>query len=264
MPNLKSRVCAALAVSLARVNPAAEIDPKGYVAKLCQNLVPGIERADLTLALADIQQGGGNELEGKIRAAHSSAMLALNAFAPWRTNAAGLPILPAAAVARFERKLSMGLRGQPPNLDLVAEADDEVVTVESKCTEHLGVTRPKFAPSVVTRMQAIGHPSWRARLHDVRTDPTLRHLDRAQLLKHYLGIKNCFPATRATLLYVFWEPRNWADFAECVEHRAEVAAFARGLADPLVRFRAMSYAELWEPWDAPHAPGLVERYLIDV
>jgi hypothetical protein len=45
-------------------------------------------------------------------------------------------------------------------------------------------------------------------------------------------------------MYVFWEPRNWAEFDECVEHRAEVAAFARGMADPVVEFRAMSYAEL--------------------
>jgi hypothetical protein len=43
-----------------------------------------------------------------------------------------------------------------------------------------------------------------------------------------------------------------------------VAAFARGLTDPLVRFRAQSYAELWASWEEPHVRGLVDRYLIDV
>jgi hypothetical protein len=122
----------------------------------------------------------------------------------------------------------------------------------------------EFSPRVVERMAELAHPTWLARMHGVRTDPVKRHLDRAQLLKHYLGIKNCFPTTPATLLYIFWEPRNWAEFDECVAHRAEVAAFARGLADPLVRFRAQSYAELWASWDAPHVRALAERYLIDV
>jgi hypothetical protein len=264
MPNLKSRACTALAVSLARTNPAAEIDAKGYVGELGQNVVSGIEPADLAQAISDLEQGGGKELDRKIRAAHSSAMLAVNAFAAWRTNPAELPILPQAHSVRFECKLTMGLKGQPPNLDLVAEAACEVVAVESKLTEHLGHTEPRFAASVVARMHEIGHLSWRARLQEDHANPAKRRLDRAQLLKHYLGIKTCFPKTPATLLYIFWEPRNWAVFDECTEHRAEVVAFARGLADPLVRFRAMSYAELWASWDGPRARALAERYLIDV
>jgi hypothetical protein len=206
MPNLKSRACAALAASLARVNADAEIDARGYVAKLGQNLVPGIERTNLTLAILDLQQGGGQEVDEKIRAAHSSAMLAVNTFAPWRSNPAGLPIHPSAHSVRFERKLTMGLQGQPPNLDLVAETDDRVIAVESKLTEHLGFTKPEFKASVVARMGQIGHSSWRTRLLEDHADPVKRHLDRAQLLKHYLGIKTSFPETPATLLYVFWEP----------------------------------------------------------
>jgi hypothetical protein len=158
----------------------------------------------------------------------------------------------------------MGLKGRVPNLDVVAELPDEVVAVESKCTEHLGVKGAKFSPRVVERVGELAHPTWLARMNDVRADTVRRHLDRAQLLKHYLGIKNCFTATPAMLLYVFWEPRNWAEFDECVEHRAEVTAFARGLADPLVRFQAQSYAELWAGWDTPHARRLAARYLVDV
>jgi hypothetical protein len=158
----------------------------------------------------------------------------------------------------------MGLRGHPPHLDLVVEAADRIVAVESKCTEHLSFHKPWFAPSVVARMQEIGHPSWDARLGDVRADPVPRHLDRAQLLKHYLGIKNSFPSQPATLLYLFWEPLNWSRFAECAEHRSEVTAFAAGLADPLVRFRARSYAELWAHWEGDHARRLADRYLVEI
>jgi hypothetical protein len=264
MPTLKARAYAALAASLASTNHAAVIDSKGYVTDVSQNFLSGVGPADVELALADLALGDGKDGEFKIKAAHSSAMLVLNAFAQWRAVPAGFPLMPGAESVQFERKLSMGLRGRMPNLDLVAESSGAVVAVESKCTEHLDLKGAAFSPAVVKRMGDLAHPTWRARLDEVIADPVQRHLDRAQLLKHYLGIKNCFPEKPATLLYVFWEPRNWAEFEECVEHRAEVAAFARGLADPLVRFRAMSYAELWVGWDTRHARALAERYLIDV
>jgi hypothetical protein len=264
MASLKARAYAALAASLARTNPDAEIDSKGYVTDVCQNFLCGVRAADAKLALADVALGDGNDGQSKVRAAHSSAMLVLNTFAPWRSTPARLPLLPDATSVQFERKLSMGLKGRMPNLDLVAESPESTVAVESKCTEHFGVKDAEFSPKVVERMAELAHPTWLARLHSVLADPVPRHLDRAQLLKHYLALKNCFPQTQATLLYVFWEPRNWAEFDECVEHRAEVAAFAHGLADPLVRFQAQSYAELWAGWDTPHARRMAARYLVDV
>ncbi len=66
------------------------------------------------------------------------------------------------------------------------------------------------------------------------------------------------------MLYLFWEPLNWAEFPECAEHRREVAQFACGLADPGVRFRAQSYAELWAGWDMTHARLLARRYLVEI
>ncbi len=39
-----------------------------------------------------------------------------------------------------------------------------------------------------------------------------RHLDAAQLIKHYLGLPNTFPGRDVTLLYLFWEPADAADF----------------------------------------------------
>jgi hypothetical protein len=264
MASVKTRAYAALAKSLIRTRPDAQIDAKGYVADVRQNLLAGLDPAAIALALADIGLGAGQELEGKIRAAHSSAMLAVNTFAPWRADPAGMPLHPAAQLIHFERKLSMGLKGQPPHLDLVVESAERIVAVESKCTEHLSLHEAWFAPSVVARMQKIGHPSWDARLGDVRADPVRRRLDRAQLLKHYLGVKNNFPSQPATLLYLFWEPLNWGEFAECVDHRSEVSAFATGLADPLVDFQARSYADLWAEWDGDHRSRLADRYLFEI
>jgi hypothetical protein len=264
MAGVKTRAYAALAKSLIRTRPDAQIDANGYVANVGQNLLVGLDPAAIALALGDIGLGAGQELEGKIRAAHSSAMLAVNTFTPWRMQPAGMPLVPAAQLIHFERKLSMGLRGQPPHLDLVVEAADRIVAVESKCTEHLSLHEAGFVPSVVARMREIGHPSWGGRLGDVQADPVPRHLDRAQLLKHYLGVKNSFPSRPATLLYVFWEPLNWGEFAECVEHRSEVSAFASRLADPLVDFKACSYANLWAQWDGDHARRLADRYLVEI
>jgi hypothetical protein len=264
MADVTTRAYAALAKSLVSTRPDAQMDAKGYVADVDQNLLAGLDQIATALALGDIGLGAGQELEGKIRAAHSSAMLAVNTFAPWRAEPAGMPLVPAAQPIQFERKLSMGLRGHPPHLDLVVEAADRIVAVESKCTEHLSLHKAWFAPSVVARMQKIGHPSWDARLGDVQADSVLRHLDRAQLLKHYLGIKNSFPSKPATLLYLFWEPLNWGEFAECAEHRSEIAAFESGLADPLIDFQACSYADLWAGWDGDHARRLADRYLVEI
>ena len=40
---------------------------------------------------------------------------------------------------------------------------------------------------------SLADPTWFVTLDEVLADTLPRYLDRAQLLKHYLGIKNCFP-----------------------------------------------------------------------
>ena len=153
MPNVKTRTYVALAASLSRANPAAEIDSKGYVADVAQNFIRGIRPAVQKLALADLALGDGHDDKVKVRAAHSSAMLALNTFAPWRARPVRFPLLRRPDSVKFERKLSMGLRGRMLNLDLVAESSSAVVAVESKCTEQLDVKDAVFSPRVVERMR---------------------------------------------------------------------------------------------------------------
>ena len=66
-------------------------------------------------------------------------------------------------------------------------------------------------------------------------------------------------------VYLFWEPQNWEDIAECKQHRIEVEDLASKVAGSAVKFRWMSYIELWQLWTAmprlfEHARTLKERY----
>ena len=107
----------ALARGLLAVRPDMVLSPQGYVEDLADNLVPGVERPQFET------EGDGNELGGKIRAARSSAALAVNAFARFK-DAPGALILAGMSGfvgLRFEAKLPTGLRGgRVPNLDLLA------------------------------------------------------------------------------------------------------------------------------------------------
>lgn len=115
----------ALLQGLVVTNPQAKPDQKGYVHQARANLVEGVRFADFE---ADLRQGDGNELEGKFRAAHSSSALAVNAFAPFRSDAAALR-LPGGSdftSLSFERKCPHGLVGRrAPNLDVVVEGPQQ-------------------------------------------------------------------------------------------------------------------------------------------
>jgi hypothetical protein len=52
------------------VRPHVQVDAKGFVADVGQNLIAGLDPAAVELAMADLGAGGGQELDWKIRAAH--------------------------------------------------------------------------------------------------------------------------------------------------------------------------------------------------
>ncbi|MCH8191137.1 MAG: hypothetical protein IIC80_07260 [Chloroflexi bacterium] len=174
----------------------------------------------------------------------------------------------------FEFRCPTGLRGTPPHLDLVAEASDWVMAVESKCTEYLSKhDASPFKPSYEKRVAQLAHPSWRSMYNRlVDGSAVFNHLNTAQLVKHYLGLKNTFPDVPVILFYLYWEPENPGADRAYANHRAELESFARGLADPRVRFEAMSYPELWSRWDrvtepawvTAHVAALRERYLVRI
>jgi hypothetical protein len=96
-----------------------------------------------------------------------------------------------------------------------------------------------------------------------------RQLDVAQLVKHYFGLRRCQEGNSqpkdVVLLYLFWEPTNWQDIAECRQHRIELQELAGKVAPSSIQFRWMTYTDLWRDWIAipplaNHAANLRARY----
>jgi hypothetical protein len=114
---------------LAKTNPTAEIDAKGYVKDWRSNLLPEI---DASLIEADLRVGKGNELDRKFLAAHSSCALAVNVFGPFRAGLGTFPMpgLGNLRLQQYERTFFAGVRGTPPHLDASALGPEGLVAIE--------------------------------------------------------------------------------------------------------------------------------------
>jgi len=119
-----------------------DIDKSGYTLTLGDNLCHPLSRC----AEAEFRAGDGTELgrpssRGKMQALHSSSALACNVFDYWRgrdTSALAKALEMQAPICSmaFEQKYPTGLRGKPPNLDVVLQPwDGPTLAVESKFLE---------------------------------------------------------------------------------------------------------------------------------
>ncbi len=72
---------AALLASARKVSPSVRYNKNGYAPRWEDNLINGLPLAEIE---RDFMKGAGRELDGKLRAAHSSAALVVNAFGPSR------------------------------------------------------------------------------------------------------------------------------------------------------------------------------------
>lgn len=271
---LVARATAALGAALLAMRPELGLSSAGAVAEIEQNLVPGVALDDFE---ADLRDGDGSELDGKFRAAHSSAALAVNTFAPFKRDPAALRLAGVGSfeAIRFEGKCPTGLRGgRAPNLDLLAEGPAGVVGVESKLTEHLRRHVPRFSKAYAEQIRDERRDGvWFREMLAVSEAPdSYELLDVAQLIKHAYGLARCFRGRPTTLLYLYWEPANADDLAPCRQHRAEVERLAARTRDGFPAFRAMSYPDLWRawesaadpPWLAGHVTALRQRYGIAI
>lgn len=197
----------------------------------------------------------------KFHAAHSSAGLAANVFGPFLCEQRGIPIADATFTGetRLEVTRPSGLRGTPPTLDCLVDGR-AVLAIESKCTETFSAHVASFS-AAYARAMANAHATWRREYERLIEDPTrYRHLDAAQLLKHYLGLRPQFPKRPVTLAFIYWEPTNAHEIAACHFHAAELAEFQKQVRDPKLRFIAMSYRELWDDWASAHRPPWLRRH----
>lgn len=129
------RAVHALREAFVGVNRRDALGPDKYARTLTANLLYPMspETRD------DLVAGAGQELKKKSRAPHSSSVLAVNTFEPWRAHCEQLELAGVRSFKKiaFEKKCPTGLAGNVPHLDLVAETTNAIVAVESKCLEVL-------------------------------------------------------------------------------------------------------------------------------
>jgi hypothetical protein len=238
-------------------------DERGYAPRWEHNLMDGLPMSAIE---SDLVSGAGCELDGKLRAAHSSAALAINTFGPWRTDPSSLSFgeITEFRFMRFEATCPTGLRGTPPHLDVLADGKLPV-GVESKCTEWMEAKPAVFAASYDRLRTSHGHSPWFEQVQQLRAEPTrYRFLDSAQIVKHALGLLSRYGARNVRLVYLYWEPSNSEIWPECAMHRGEADDLAARVEHSNVRLVPMSYHELWSEWEGqgppPHLPYLRIRY----
>jgi len=244
-------------------------DGRGYVTDPQANLVAGVTPE---MIKGDYDCGSGQEWLFKIRAIHSSAALAANTFGRWKSDPSRLKLAGMSGFGppKLEAQCPSGLRGTPPNLDVLLHSTATIIGIESKLLEPLTPTMPKFKASYSRDRLPLCEDAWWSLLECVSQWPA-SHLDAAQLIKHYLGLRNHFPdGKKVLLLYLFWKPLNAATFAEYSQHGEDLEKFRNAVQDSQsVRFVAMDYLELWDAWEddkdmAEHARLLKDRYCVEI
>jgi hypothetical protein len=241
----------------------------GYVPKIEDNLIPGITQAHFQ---DDLKRGSGNELESKFRAVHSSSALVVNTFSHWKNNTSALELCDRSGFNEitFEKQCKTGLGGTPPNIDVLARSDNKCIGVESKFLEYLDLKKPSFSDSYRRERLSVEGQWWE--LIEKCRGGIAQYLDVAQLIKHYLGLRNCYidkDCSNVILLYLFWEPVNWKSFQLFKAHRQEILEFADHVKGTSVTFVSKSYLELWDEWEMRYGlfdylTHLRDRYALEV
>ena len=248
-----------------------DITNQGYLPSIESNLIPGVHPHQF---LGDMENGAGQELKWKFRAVHSSSALTVNNFAPFKDHPAHLMLLGREGFEppTFEKKLPTGLGGTPPTLDVWLQLGREGWAIESKFLEYFTPKRALFSTSYTRRALPWAEDCWWQVLEDSQKGGK-RHLDIAQLVKHYFGLSRLLlqekEVTSGILLYLFWEPENGLEIDVCHRHREELQEFSGQVADSAVAFRWMSYSELWREWEklptsAEHVKNLRARYRVQL
>ena len=228
------------------------------------NLLPGVDPDYVRLRLS---AAGGDEIEsGKFSRDDSSASLAVNAFAFFHGEKAGvLPPLPgtedngwpAAEVeveycARFP-----WAGGRHPWLDAFVITSTHLLGIESKRHEPFRDTkRVSLSEAYDRKVWGDEMGPFEAMRDRLRAGATrFAHLDAAQLVKHAFGLvteSKRLEGKLPVLVYLYHEdPKRWEEAAITL-HRQEVASFGKAVAGAAVGFVPVCWREWLDRWsDSP-------------
>lgn len=252
---LAQRTGLALAQALRHNRGGNPLGVDGRPKRSADLLIDGLERERLP----------GSFERGRLRSPDSPAALALNTFLPWRQALDRLPLcgLVGFDAVQFEVRCPTGLRGTPPHLDLLALKDRMVVAVTVRCCDYLVRRKSSVAESYDRLLDDTpGAGPWSRELARLRAEPdAYRHVDVGALIKHALALGRTFPERRSTLLYLFWEPLDAAQFEEFRRHRAELGGLAKALAGARIAFASQTFDSLWQDWAARAQPAWLARHV---
>lgn len=229
------------------IDKGTSLNIDGYVAEIKDNLIATVCMEDF---IGELANGNGNELNSKFKALYSSSALCVNFFGFFKRHLDKFVLLGESNfnVGKFEEKLSTGLKGTAPNVDLYLENDASIIIIESKFLELLTPKQPKFSSSYSDRFLNDVHPGLSQIVNHYRTNNRKTYLDTAQLIKHSIGLlKNNDEKKRAKLIYVYWEPVNAEEFYEYSQHRKELVDFAermKAISD--LSFHYFTYLDLYK------------------
>lgn len=187
----------------------------------------------------------------KINALHSSAALAVNVFAYWKSKLPALPLAEAVGLVRplkairFEQRYPTPVRPGTPNLDVVLETEGgQVIGVESKFCEpygrHVGLIQQAYLRRDSGLWLSVGLPGVQHAAEQLASQAPYTMLDAPQLLKHMLGLAN---AHRDWCLLLLWyeTPLGCSQVMQ-----DEIAAFRTSLGSDAHRFQARSHQSFWQ------------------
>jgi hypothetical protein len=237
------------------------LTPKNaYLRSVSENLLADLSEG----ARKDFERGSGGELRKrglrppKMLALRSSAALTTNVFDYWRSHDA-VPLQNALGLSNkitsigFEEHFPTGLRGNPPNVDVVLTLEGgKYVAIEAKFTEWLNardrILDPKYFSSGEI-WTAQGLPNCQAVANDFKETGPFHFLDVPQLLKHALGVARK-KAGAFALYYLYYDVRG----AERERHADEVTRF-RDLVGREIGFVALTYQELFGRLESTIGPN---------
>ncbi len=244
-----------LAAALKRERPDVAVDADGRVARMRDLLVPSALPA---------AQGSGMLIDRPRTPVDDPLALTANCFLPWSGQESRLRLanLEGFHELRFAARCPTGIRGTPPQTDLLLTGVQDVVGVVTRVTEHLTVPRTKLADGYDHQQREPRLDAWYDLLAQLRRSPGIfRLLDAAGLAKHAIGLAHTFPRRRTALVYLFWEPTDARAFPIFAAHRAEVEMLRRMVTEGAVPLLPMSVRELWDSWRAEAPAGWLRDHL---